>query len=295
MINPQHHLTEINLDDLVAAFGWQKYRIPSNLLRRIFYAPAKKFAEQILDFDHVIGRENLPKAAQHSLYYFIRDLEIFGQEHLPKSGPVLFLSNHPGMTDTLCLFAAIGRPDLQIFALDRPFLQALPNMSRQLLYLSDDPDKRSNAVRRAATHLRNGGAMLTFPAGTIEPDPDVFRGAIEALATWTDSAGVFMRLAPETKIVPVLVRRVLWDKAVKHPLTYIRFKRKDREWLGTSLQLLSNLLFDTRPVTARVQFGQPISADDVDTRDMAAIHARVIERMRWLIENPPTTKGLSVL
>jgi hypothetical protein len=104
-----------------------------------------------------------------------------------------------------------------------------------------------------------------------------------------------MRFAPQIKIVPVLVRHVLWEKAVKHPLTYIRFKRKDREWLGTSLQLLSNLVFDTRPVTARVQFGKPISADDVDARDMAAIHALVLKRMRELIETPPTEKGLSVL
>jgi hypothetical protein len=295
LTTPQIALTNINLDDLVAAFGWQNYRLPSNLLRRLFYAPARKFAEQILDFDHHIGIGDLPKAARHSLNYFIRGLEIFGHEQLPKSGPLLFLSNHPGMTDTLCLFTAIARPDLRIFALDRPFLQSLPNMSRQLLYLSDDPEKRSHAVRHAASHLRNGGAVLTFPAGTIEPDPDVYEGAIEALDTWTDSAGVFMRFAPQTKIVPVLVRRVLWDKAVKNPLTMMRFKRKDRERLGTSLQLLSNLIFDTRPVTARVQFGRPIGADEVGPKDMAAIHTLVLERMRGLIENPPTEKGVAVL
>jgi hypothetical protein len=295
LTDPLTALTDINLDDLVAAFGWQNQPALSNLLRRVFYAPAHKFALQMLDFDRTIAESSLPKAAQCTLSHFVRDVQLFGHENLPKDGPVLYLSNHPGMTDTLCLFAAIARPDLRIFAMDRPFLQSLPAMSRQLLYLSDNPDERSNAVRRAATHLRNGGAMLTFPAGTIEPDPDVYPGALESLNGWTDSAGVFLRFAPETKIVPVLVRRVLWNKAVKHPLTWLRSTPKDRERLGTSLQLLSNVMFDTRPVTARIQFAKPISAAEVNTKDMAAIHAVVLERMRGLIENPPKEKGISVL
>jgi hypothetical protein len=295
LTNPLTTLTDINLDDLVAAFGWQNQPALSNVLRRIFYAPAHKFALQMLDFDRTIAESSLAKAAQHTLYHFVRDVELFGHETLPKDGPVLYLSNHPGMTDTLCLFAAIARPDLRIFAMDRPFLQSLPAMSRQLLYLSDDPNERIHAVKRAATHLRNGGAMLTFPAGTIEPDPDVYHGALQALNDWTDSAGVFLRFAPETKIVPVLVRCVLWNKAVKHPLTFLRFNPKDRERLGTSLQLLSNVMFDTRPVTARVQFARPISVAEVGSKNMVAIHAAVLERMRGLIQNPPQEKGISVL
>lgn len=295
MTDPLTALTDINLDDLVAAFGWQAQPALAGLLRRIFYAPARKFALQMLDFDRMTGESGLPQASQRTLYHFVRDVEMFGQENIPKDGPVLFLSNHPGMTDTISLFATIARSDLRIFALDRPFLQSMPSVSRQLLYLNDDPKKRTDAVKRAATHLRNGGAVLTFPAGEIEPDPDVYSGAIEALGNWTDSAGVFLRFAPETKIAPVLVRRVLWDKAVKHPLTLIRSNRKDRERLGTSLQLLSNIMFDTRPITVRVQFAKPISIDEIGSTDMAAIHAAVLKRMRGLIQNPPQGKGSSVL
>lgn len=295
MTDPLTALTNINLDDLVAAFGWQTQPVLAGSLRRIFHAPAQKFALQMLEFDRVIKESGLPKAAQHTLYHFVRDVEVFGQENIPKSGPVMYLSNHPGMTDTLCLFAAIGRIDLRIFALNRPFLQSMPTLSRQLLYLSDDANERINATRKAAAHLRKGGAVLTFPAGEIEPDPDVYSGALEALKDWTDSAGVFLRFAPETKIVPVLVRRVLWDKAVKSPLTFLRANRKDRERLGTSLQLLSNVLFDTRPITARVQFAKPLGLSEVGSTDMAAIHVAVLERMRGLIQNPPQGKGSSVL
>ena len=107
------------------------------------------------------------------------------------------------MTDTLCLFAAINRPDLRIIALDRPFLHSLPNVSRQLFFISDDSKERLSAVRKAAAHLRAGGAVLTFPAGKIEPDHQVYPGALELLYRWTDSAGVFLRFAPETRILPI--------------------------------------------------------------------------------------------
>ena len=128
----------------------------------------------------------------------------------------------PGMTDTLSLFIALNRPDLKIIALDRPFLNALPNMSKQLAYVTEDSGERFTLIRQISAHLRNGGAALTFPAGHIEPDPDVQEGAVESLCSWTDSVGVFIRMAPETPVLPVLVRGVIRKKTAHHPLTYLR-------------------------------------------------------------------------
>ena len=180
------------------------------------------------------------------------------------------------MTDTLCLFAVLGRPDLRIIAMRRPFLQALPNISQHLIFVSDDPIDRMGAVRKASSHLRTGGALLTFPAGEIEPDPDVYQGASESLSGWLDSAGVFVRFAPETQIVPILVRQVLWDKAVRHPLSHLRSSQEERERLGASFQLLLQIIFNLTPVTVRVQVAPA-------------------ERMRLLIQNPPLGEGVTSL
>jgi hypothetical protein len=199
------------------------------------------------------------------------------------------------MTDTLCLFAALRRLDLRIIALRRPFLQALPNISRHLIFLSDDPVDRMGAVRKASSHLRNGGAVLTFPAGEIEPDPDVYEGAYKSLDGWLDSAGIFIRFAPETKIVPILVRNVLWDKAVLHPLTRLRSGREERERLGASFQLLIQVLFDVAPVTVKVQVAPPIGLSEIGSTETAAIHAFVLARMRTLVQNPPIGEGVAVL
>ena len=293
--DPLAVLTAINLDDLVSSFGWQQRPVLAGWLRRVFHNPARKFALQMLDFDRAVGENGLPLGAQHGLYNFVRDVRAFGCENIPAGGPVLFLSNHPGIADTLCLFTAIARRDLRIIALDRPFLQSLPNVSSHLFYISDDAGERRGVVRKVAAHLRGGGAVLTFPAGEIEPDPDVYPGALQALSGWTDSAALFVRFAPETRIVPVLVRHVLWEKAVRHPLVWLKRSRFERERLGAAFQLLAYMLFDVRPVTVRVQFAKPVTVAEVGSTDVAAIHAAILARMRGLIQNPPDDAGLSLL
>ncbi len=277
-------LTSINLDDLVSSFGWGSSPRLAGLLRWVFRAPAEKFARQMLDFDRAVGERGLPTAGRSALDLYTRQMRVFGLENLPASGPALFLSNHPGMVDTLGLFAAIGRDDLRIIALDRPFLQALPNTAGRLFFISESPAGRMRAVKQAATHLKLGGAALTFPAGKIEPDANVYPGARESLLDWTDSAGVFLRFAPATQVVPVLVRGVLWEKAVRHPLTRLKRTRFEREKLGAALQLLAHIVFNARPLNISVQFGRPITAAELGSTDTAALHAALLERMRGLLD-----------
>ena len=276
-------LTDINLDDLVSSFGWQDYPLPAWLLRQVFHAPAAKFARQMLAFDGFVSQSGLPAGARQTLQDFVQGVQVFGPQNVPQTSPALFLSNHPGMVDTLALFSAINRPDLRIIALNRPFLQSLPETTKHLFYISDNPSERMSAVKKAAAHLRAGGALLTFPAGQIEPDADVYPGALESLSDWTDSAGVFVRFAPETKIVPVFVRGVLWEKAVKHPLTRFKKDRMEREKLGAALQLLAHILFNARPLKVKVQFAEPITLAEVGSTDVAAIHTKIIERMQGLV------------
>jgi 1-acyl-sn-glycerol-3-phosphate acyltransferase len=287
-------LTRINLDDLVNAFGWQDHPIPEGLARRLFFKPAQIFAKQMLDFDSAIGSRGLAQAACLAERFFVRDVQIFGADNLPK-GPFLALSNHPGVTDTLAVFAALGRADLKVIALNRPFLLSLPNLSQHLFYVTDDPNERVTLVRQVSKHLRNGGSVLTFPAGHNEPDPDIFPGAVGSLRAWTDSVGVFIRIAPETAVVPICVRSVTWDKTAYHPLTRLRHTQDDRQLLGSALQLLASVVLNTRPVTVRVQIGKPITPRELGTTDTQVIHQAVLAEMKELIEGPPQTEGSSIL
>lgn len=296
MPSPLDILTQINLDDLVTAFGWEHQPFLASLLRRTFTNPARRFAGQVVGFDHDVGQTNLAEASRQLMRkHYVKDVRVYGRENVPANGPVLFLANHPGMADTISLFTAINRPDLKIIALHRPFLAALPNTTKQLFYIDDDPTKRLNAVRQVSTHLREGCSVLTFPAGVIEPDPDVYNGSLTALDSWTDSAGVFIRFARDTRIVPVLVSGVIWEKAARHWIPRLKSTRLEREKLAAALQLLMLITRNARPNVVHVRFARPITMDEVGSTDAHAIHQLVIERMKDLIKTSHKAEGISAL
>ena len=102
------NLTQINLDDLVNAFGWEHQPRPRH--RPHGPPPARPgFARQMVDFDDAIGQRGLVEAACLTERLYVRDVRVFGAGCLP-AGPCLFLANHPGMTDTLALFTALAAP-----------------------------------------------------------------------------------------------------------------------------------------------------------------------------------------
>ncbi len=289
-----HNLTEINLDDLVNAFGWQNRPVLRQVARVAFSGTARRFARQMLAFDALIRSRGLAEAACLTERLYVRDVRLYGAANLP-DGPSLILSNHPGVTDALALFAALGRPGMKVIALDRPFLLSLPNLSQQTLFVSDDPSGRVSLVRRVYRHLRAGGSILTFPSGHTEPDPVNYPGALESLDSWTDSVGVFVRMAPETAVVPVCIRGVTWDWAVNHPLARRRKEPLDHMLLATMFQLIASVALGMRPVTVQIQVGTPIYAQDLGTTDAAVLHRAVLDSMRRLIENPPQGQGISAL
>lgn len=283
-------LTSINLDDLVTSFGWVDHPWLARLLRGLFLHPARTFAKHMVEFDNGVDALGLPAGSQLLLRRYVQDVRVFGRENLPESA-FLALSNHPGMSDTLSLFVALNRPDLKIIALDRPFLNALPNTEKQLFYVKEDSASRMTLIRQVSSHLRSGGATLTFPAGHIEPDPDIYPGAIESLQTWTDSVGVFIRMAPETPIVPILVRGVVRKNSARHWLLNIKKSREEKEKLTAALQLLAHVVFKQKDVHVRVQIGRPIYAKQLGSTETRVIHQAVLGEMKRLIENKPEGEG----
>ena len=295
-MTPSHveRLTQINLDDLISSFGWQNRPLLARLLRRTLTSPPQAFAHQMVQFDSAISTRGFVEASRLAIKNYVDDIHIFGRDRIPDSA-FLALSNHPGMTDTLSLFIALNHPDLKIIALDRPFLNALPNMSKRLAYVTDDSAARFRMIRQLTTHLRNGGAALTFPAGHIEPDPDIQKGALESLSSWTDSAGVFIRMVPETAVLPVLVRGVVRKKTARHPLTFLKRAKPEREKLAAALQLLAHVMLKKKDVHVRVQIGKPVYAKDLGTTETRVIHEAVLAEMKQLIEYPPTGAGEKLL
>jgi hypothetical protein len=268
-------LTRLCVDEMLEAFGLgglNRGRRPLELLSR---APAKRLAREVATYDEIVGESGLAAGGAWALGRMVRRVEVEGRENVPTEGPLLLVANHPGLADSLALFAVAPRRDLRVVAAERPFLEALPNTSRYLMTVPETSPGRLGVVRSAAQHLMRGGAVLTFPGGEIEPDPAVLPGAVEALMRWTGSADLFARLVPDLTVVPAAVSGVLSPTALRNPLIFVRRRPRDQEWLAATLQMLAPVL---RNVTTRVAFGRPVKAGGGDVRET------VLGEMRHLIE-----------
>ncbi|HZA46513.1 MAG TPA: 1-acyl-sn-glycerol-3-phosphate acyltransferase, partial [Rubrobacter sp.] len=225
-------ITRACVDDLLSAFGLGgagRGRLPLELVSRI---PARRLARQIAVYDGIVGEQGLAAGGAWALERMSRGAQVGGGENVPREGPLLLVSNHPGLADAVALFAATPRTDLRVVASERPLLEALPNTSRHLLTVPETSTGRFGLVRAATQHLRRGGAVLTFPGGRIEPDPAALPGAVQALDRWSSSVDLFARLTPGLAIVPAVVSGVISPAALRNPLTRLRRRRRDREWLA---------------------------------------------------------------
>jgi 1-acyl-sn-glycerol-3-phosphate acyltransferase len=271
-------LTELNIVDLLDSAGLLRLR--GTPLSRLFRPAARRFARTAHEFDTRVGEQGLAQGSAWLMSRMTAGIVTSGLEYVPPQGPVIILANHPGMTDTVALFTSLAcRPDLRVIASDRPFLRALPNVARQLIFLPDEESGRMAVIRTAARHLQEGGALLTFPAGEIEPDPAAFgpQRAAASLQSWSGSYALFARLAPRTRFVPALVSHVISPDAQRHPLTLLRRTARNKEKLAAALQVT---LPRYRDLVAKVTFGHPM---DAGAEGAQALGASIAAQMRRLI------------
>jgi hypothetical protein len=280
-------LTAINVQDMLEAAGLEGVRRGRRLLEMVCRPGAASFARQVAAYDESVGSSGLRDASLRILRKNIGRLEVAGLDNIPPEGPLLLVSNHPGLTDAVSLLSTIPRDDVRIVAADRPFLRVLGNTSRHLIYLGESEAGNTAVLRRVAKHLRGGGAVLIFPGGQIEPDPALARAASSPLAGWSKSIGLIVRLCGEIKVVPAIVSGVTCARARNHFLARLRREQKDRERMGAMIQILIPAY---RRVTVRLAFGPALEASVLRRAgdDPQAITETIVTHTRRLIEQPPT-------
>jgi len=283
----EKELIRINIDDMLVSLGWQNSKILRWLAAPLFHYPARQFARQVLDYDRGVRDLGLAGGARRLLTTYVNEFIVHGAENLPASGPTLILSNHPGMVDTVALFAALPRPDLRVLAAVRPFLAALP-ATRPYLFFVPENDGRSEVIRQTARYLRDGGAVLTFPGGQIDPDPRCMPGASAALDKWSPSTGLFVRMMPQVQVLPVIVSGVIAPQSLQHPFTRLRRHPRDRERLAATLQILARVFLPRIwPVKVHVDILPPIPGSELMANpDPQAITSAAIERIRPAYQKP---------
>lgn len=93
------------------------------------------------------------------------------QNQIPKTGPLVIASNHPfgGIEGViLCLLIGQVRPDLKVLA--NQGLKLFPELSDYFIFtnpLSEKDPKNGASIRTSLKHVKQGHALLIFPAGRV--------------------------------------------------------------------------------------------------------------------------------
>lgn len=125
-------------------------------------------------------------------------LEVRGVEHVPRTGPVLLVSNHSSLLDPPLVGGASPR---KLCFLAKAELFRVPVFGRLIRALNSRPVRRegsdARALKDALRVLEEGQALLIFPEGT--------RGAEGVLREGKPGAGM-LAVMSGAPVVPVYVR-----------------------------------------------------------------------------------------
>lgn len=276
----RRYITEEVVKTFGASSRWTHW-----LLASLFRPAAQRFSQLAACFDHYVANFGLNQAAQWVLPVFSREVRVHGAEQVPAEGPLLVVSNHPGTCDSLVIAAHVSRPDLKIVATGVPFVRSLPSTARYLIYTTLDPYQRMNVVRSAIRHLRDGGALLIFPSGTIDPDPAVLPGAEQALESWSPSLEIILRRVPHAQVLVTIVSGVLASVWARNPLVRLRRTERDQRRTAEFLQVIQQMLFPrSLLVHPALSFAPPVTVAEL-SRDLAApgLLAPLVERAKALL------------
>lgn len=252
------------LDDIFQDFSDPRKKWLRRLLEPLVWLSAHRFADMAANLDNNITQYGLRYALRELVAPFVRDVQIHGSENIPKDGPLLIVSNHPGAVDSIAIGANLPRDDLSIVATGYPLLQKLPSTSQRLIYV--DPHSLANitGVRSTINHLQSGGAVLIFPSGRVEPDPAFQPNARTAIQHWSPSVELFLRKVPETRVVVTIVSGVLSPIFLHNPLIKLWSGVRDPLAIAEVTQVVTQMILKKRfRVTPKISFDLPHTFDEL--------------------------------
>lgn len=273
--------------EILAAFNLPKGKFWQTMIGSWMQKPTTRFSEIFAKFDQDIAAYGLSEAVRRMLPNFVDRTNAIGVENFPSEGPLLVASNHPGTVDALSIVANAPRDDFKVVVGGMPFLKKLPVASSHLIH-SDRHDNsvRANVVRSAIRHLQDGGAVLIFPSGQIDPDPAVLPGAVEALQKWSKSIAVMLRRAPETRLLTAMTSGVLHERFANTPLTFLRADGVGKRRIMEFIQIIRQLfLGEDLGLVPMVTFDKPLTIQDLcSTLEADQLLGAIIEHARQVLK-----------
>lgn len=269
LLGRSHILQQIisrNAADVAAAFRVDTVPVLGDAVTALAEWPTSRISHLVLQYDRQVAAHGFAQASRWLLEAIEQQVAVHSAGPLPTSGPLLVAGNHPGMTDMMAMLSVLPRDDIRILAAERPVLLLLENIRERLILIPDHKGDRARmgAVRTAARHLHEGGTLLTFPAGKIEPDPARRATALRSLDDWSRSLDLFARLVPDLQTVPMAASHVISEDALRNPLVQLYRTEARRDWVAATLMVL---FAPYRRVRVQLQVGQVIQAAQLGQSD----------------------------
>jgi hypothetical protein len=267
--NSDERLNQLNcsfLFEIARAMGLPQSREVLKVIELIFGRATKRFSKLVMGLDRKIEKNGSTTGVRWLLPHFVAGYEACGEENIPNDGPLLIVSNHPASYDGMLISAFVNRPDYKIVIGEIPPYRYLPHVSQHAIFSPPARNTfgRMHTVRNAIKHLKEGGALLIFPRGAIEPDPAFMSNPDAEFDKWSRSLEIFLRRVPQTRVLVTIVSGVIAQSAMRHPITWFRKTRPDRQRLAFMYQIVQQILSGREMfgLTPRVTFGEILSGED---------------------------------
>lgn len=252
-------------EEVFNAFGIVRNPLIRKWMRGVFSRPTRRFAELAAAYEAGILSDGFRAATEALLPRFLQRWSVRGADCIPDSGPLLIVSNHPGAYDGVLISANIPRDDLKIVLSGVPFTQALTQARKSFLYATSDPYERMGVIRKMIRHLHQGGSLLIFPSGTLDPDPSFMSGAEQALSRWSASLEIVLRRVPQARVLISMVSGMLSEKVYHHPLARLQNSRFGRQKLAEFIQVMQQLVtMKDFALSGNLSFAPPFTAKDLN-------------------------------
>jgi hypothetical protein len=283
-------VTDVLFSQIMSVMGLKHPSWISRILYFFLSSPVKRMSAMVVELDQNIYQEGCNKAAIKFMANFVTDVDVRGAENIPMQGPLLLMCNHPAAYDVIILAASIQRDDLKILGSDVQFIKKLPNIANIIIPVPYHIPSRLQTVRASINHLKNGGSLLIFPRGDVEPDPAVSPGAEESLIGWSASLELLLRKVPQTISVVAIASGILSKGWFKNPLIKLWKKYEQRQKVAEIFQIATQLITGRRTTSIPLlTFSAPLTLADLGGEDApdGSLLTGLIEQACNLLENHP--------
>jgi hypothetical protein len=251
-------------EEICKALGFSRQGTMSRFLGPLFRYPARRFAKVIARADDEVRSSGLSGGSRRLLADLSLKADVRGAENIPKSGPLLVVSNHPGAYDSIVIMSCVPRKDLKVVLSDVALTRAFSAARQYFIYAPLDTAGRRTALLASIDHLKSGGALLLFAHDEVEPDPETGHGAMDAIQDWSRSIEIMVRSVVDTRLQVVMASGILMSRFLHSPLVKLQKSAPKRQKLAGVMQIIQQIVFP-RSVQPQMHlsFGTPVKGKDL--------------------------------